>query len=130
MSNYEWRLVGTDARQHAFASEGGYLDSADMVSILSAEGALGFEEIFGPYEVYVSECGLTVPIAMLLTASTGKPCTACRVRTGSLMLTPRPRQSRSTGQHADVARGNGYTASLSPSANGFVFLTDVQPSAM
>lgn len=73
MSNFEWRLVGTDARQHAFVSDGGYLASTDVVSILSAEDGSGFEEIFGPHEVYVSECGLTVPVAMLLTAPIGEP---------------------------------------------------------
>lgn len=130
MSSYEWHLVGTDAHQHAFTSEGGYLVSTDMVSILSAESGLELEEIFGPYEVYVSECGLTVPIAMLLTVSTGKPCTACRVRTGSLLLTAGPRQVQPRGLGANAVRGNGRTANLSASADGFVFLTDVEPPAM
>lgn len=116
VSNYEWRLVGTD--------------SADRVSILSTDDGLGHEEIFGPYEVCVSECGLSVPVAMLLPVSMGKPCTACRVRTGSLLLTSSPQQTRPRGQDADTAWVNGRTASLSAPSDDFVFLTDVEPSAM
>lgn len=129
MSNYEWHLVGTDARQHAFASEGGYLVSVDTVSILSAENGLGPEEIFGPYEAYVSECGMTVPVAMLLTASASERCTACRVRIGSLRVATGSRQIRRRSQETTAA-WDSRAASLSELFDDFAFLADVEPSAM
>ena len=86
MTSYEWRLSGQDARQHAFQAEAGFIERIDVVAVF--EPSFDPEqpsEFFGPYEAYRAECGLIVPVAMLMPNAAGQVCAACRVRTGALV---------------------------------------------
>lgn len=77
---YRWRLSGHDLKLHAFRVEGGYVEPRAALAILET-GNLKDEELisFGPYEVWVAECGYMLPIAMVLPQCDGNSCVGCRV---------------------------------------------------
>lgn len=93
--------------------------STDMVSIFTPEDGYDLVEAFGPYEVYATECGQTVPVAMLLPTSEGEPCTACRYRLGIMRPTTGPQRVQLEQRKAISTSDHGSTSNLS--ADNFAF---------
>lgn len=78
---YEWRLSGSDFRLHAFLAADGYVEPHELCAFVAESGS-DFET-FGPYEVWVAECGHAVPKAMLLPAvASHSGCPGCKIRVG------------------------------------------------
>jgi hypothetical protein len=97
-STTEWRLSGKDGYLHAFRSDGGYITPQDLVS-LGFPGSAAAEDVVGPYEGFIAECGHIVPTAMLLPCSAGESCLACLTITGVVAL----RKATRGNAHRDLS---------------------------
>lgn len=79
---YLWRLSGLDLRLHAFRVDGGYIEPQAMLAIFGGTKVKDEElESYGPYEVWVAECGYKLPCVALLPEIEAPSCAGCRVAT-------------------------------------------------
>lgn len=79
-----WRLSGHDLQLHAFRVEGGYIEPQAVLAIFAGVKVKDEElESFGPYDVWVAECGCKLPIATLLPEIETQSCAGCRVAVAS-----------------------------------------------
>lgn len=86
---YLWRMSGHDMQTHAFRVDGDYVEPSAVLAIFENEIKKDADfESYGPYEVWVAECGSMLPIAMVLPPSEDRVCIGCRVMVEASPLKP------------------------------------------
>jgi hypothetical protein len=114
---YLWRLSGNDLQIHAFRVDGGYVVPRAALSIFENRTTQNAEfESFGPYEVWVAECGHMLPVAMVLPHSEDRICVGCRVTVKSSPLQPPPGRDWPMDEALQRRRNAGASGALSPVA--------------